>query len=136
MLDLHEVAGEWQELIEQRQDSLDAIEEVPSHDATASVLEDYADDIAKFEDLSRELGVDSDSIDPNGLKLWGDHNDSTLIPENGFEDYARELAEDIGAISSDTGWPATCIDWERAARELQMDYTSVEYDGDTYYYRA
>lgn len=59
----------------------------------------------------------------------------SFIRESYFEDYARDLAEDIGAISSDAQWPATCIDWERAASELQMDYSAVEYDGITYYYR-
>jgi hypothetical protein len=29
-----------------------------------------------------------------------------------------------------------CIDWERAARELKMDYTSVRVNGTTYYFRA
>lgn len=59
-----------------------------------------------------------------------------LIRDSYFEDYAAELAEDIGAISPDAGWPAHCIDWERAARELRMDYTSVEFDGVTYWGRS
>lgn len=60
----------------------------------------------------------------------------TMIPENDFEDYARELAEDIGAISGNEEWPCNCIDWERAARELAMDYSTVEYQGDTYLVRS
>ena len=59
----------------------------------------------------------------------------TLIREDCFEDYARELAEDIGAISKDTSWPATCIDWEQAANELKMDYTEVDFNGVSYYVR-
>ena len=58
---------------------------------------------------------------------------ATLIRDSYFETYARELAEDIGAISGDEKWPCTCIDWEKAASELQMDYTSVEFDGVTYW---
>jgi antirestriction protein len=58
-----------------------------------------------------------------------------LIAERDFEDYARELADDIGAVSSDGGWPTYCIDWAWAARELAIDYTSVEFDGTTYLYR-
>ena len=58
-----------------------------------------------------------------------------LIRESYFEDYARELADDIDAIQKDNAWPYTCIDWGQAARELQMDYKSVEFDGVTYYVR-
>lgn len=59
----------------------------------------------------------------------------TLIRDSYFEDYARELAEDIGAVDSEMSWPYSCVDWERAARELQMDYTSVDFDGVTYWIR-
>lgn len=59
----------------------------------------------------------------------------TLIPEEDFEDYARELAEDLGSISDDATWPANCIDWKRAALELSQDYTLIEYQGTSYYVR-
>jgi hypothetical protein len=61
---------------------------------------------------------------------------AALVRESYFEDYARELAEDVGAISGREEWPLTCIDWERAARELQMDYTAIEVAGFTYFVRA
>jgi hypothetical protein len=59
----------------------------------------------------------------------------TLIRDSYFVEYAQQLAEDIGAIESEARWPAYCIDWEYAARELQMDYTPVEFDGVTYWVR-
>jgi hypothetical protein len=61
---------------------------------------------------------------------------ATLIHEDYFEDYARELAEDLGDYDSkNERWPYTCIDWEKAAEELQQDYTSVDFDGETYWVR-
>lgn len=61
----------------------------------------------------------------------------TLIPEDDFEDYARELAEDLhGRAIRDAQWPFTCIDWSQAAEELRMDYSEIEYQGTTYLYRA
>jgi hypothetical protein len=60
----------------------------------------------------------------------------TLIRDSYFRTYAEELADDIGAIDSNAHWPMTCIDWERAARELQMDYTSIDFDGITYWMRS
>lgn len=59
----------------------------------------------------------------------------TLIRDSYFREYAEELAEDIGAINRDATWPNDCIDWDRAARELQMDYTAVDFDGVTYWVR-
>lgn len=60
---------------------------------------------------------------------------ATLIRDSYFETYAQELADDIGAVDRNATWPQTCIDWEQAARELQMDYTSVEFGGITYWVR-
>ena len=60
----------------------------------------------------------------------------TLIRESYFKDYAQELAEDIGAIDAKATWPNTCIDWQQAARELKMDYTTVSYDGVDYLIRS
>lgn len=59
----------------------------------------------------------------------------SLIRDSYFETYAQELAEDIGAISKDYQWPLSCIDWDRAARELQMDYMPIEFEGVTYWCR-
>lgn len=59
----------------------------------------------------------------------------TLIRESHFREYAEELAEDIGAINSDAAWPNNHIDWDAAADELKVDYTTVELDGVTYWYR-
>ena len=47
------------------------------------------------------------------------------------EDFAQDLAENMGYIQLDANWPYTCIDWEMAARELMYDYFEV----DGYYFR-
>jgi hypothetical protein len=71
-----------------------------------------------------------------GDHQWeGDWYPVTLVRESYFTDYAQELAEDIGAISRDAQWPLACIDWDKAADELKMDYTGAEFDGVTYYFR-
>ena len=59
----------------------------------------------------------------------------TLIHDTYFEDYAKELAWEIGAISPDHTWPLNCIDWEQAARDLQMDYTYATFNGEIYWAR-
>lgn len=71
-----------------------------------------------------------------GDEQWnGDWYPVTLIRDSYFETYAEELAKECGVVDRDIKWPYTCIDWEEAARELQYDYSSVEYDGETYWYR-
>ncbi len=58
-----------------------------------------------------------------------------LIPESDFVEYAREFAEDVGLVKDDVSWPYTCIDWDKAADELRMDYSLVTFDGVDYLYR-
>jgi hypothetical protein len=59
-----------------------------------------------------------------------------LIRDSYFEDYAREFAEDIGAIQKDGDWPTNRIDWAAAADDLKVDYTEVTFDGVAYWVRA
>lgn len=59
-----------------------------------------------------------------------------LVRDSYFKTYAQELADDIGAVDRNAKWPMNCIDWEQAARELQHDYTSVDFDGVTYRVRS
>mgnify|MGYP001610086472 CR=1 FL=1 len=60
-----------------------------------------------------------------------------LIRASYFETYAEELAEDIGAIDRklEGQWPYNHIDWKAAAEELMQDYTEIDFDGVTYWYR-
>ena len=60
---------------------------------------------------------------------------ATLIHEDYFEDYARDLAAEGDYDMKNEQWPYTCIDWAQAAEELQQDYTSVDFDGETYWVR-
>ncbi len=71
-----------------------------------------------------------------GDEQWrGDWYPVTLIRDDYFRTYAQELAEECGLIPENAAWPARCIDWDQAARELRMDYSSIEYGGVTYWTR-
>jgi len=59
----------------------------------------------------------------------------TLIRDSYFEEYAEQLADDLGAISREATWPLNHIDWKAAADELKIDYTSVDFGGVTYWIR-
>jgi hypothetical protein len=111
---------------------------------TADII-DSRDVIARIEFLER-TGVDDDEREEyDALKALAADGENyapdweygaTLIHPDYFEDYARQLAEDIGAIDPDAGWPNSYIDWERAADALTMDYVTVTFDGVDYWTHA
>lgn len=91
-------------------------------------LEDAAE-LATLEELLDDL------CGNGGDELWnGDWYPVTMVRDSYFRDYAKELADDC-VFTRGNEWPARCIDWDQAARELQMDYSAVEFDGVTYWYR-
>ncbi len=67
-------------------------------------------------------------------KWRGDWYPIGLIADDYFQTYAEELTADLGLIK-ETSWPYSCIDWEKAVTELQQDYSQVDYNGVTYWYR-
>ena len=46
------------------------------------------------------------------------------------EDFAQDMADQLGAMNSSDQWPYTCIDWTYAAQELMYDYSE---DGGHYF---
>jgi hypothetical protein len=58
----------------------------------------------------------------------------TLIHEAYWVDYCKELLEDCGEIPRELPWYIE-IDWEKTAENLSDDYTTVDFDGETYYIR-
>ena len=85
--------------------------------------------------------------DPDEYAIWKEFADQgeeftdwgygeVFIADAYFVDYARELAEDIGAIDPDASWPLGCIDWDKAADQLRADYSAIEVDGHTYWARS
>jgi predicted nucleic acid-binding Zn-ribbon protein len=114
-----------EELAKDTEATQESIDEADAAERKAEM--DYGDDeaeeLAEIESLKDEVGGE-----------W--KHGVQLIPESDFEDYARELAEDIGAIKRDMEWPCNHIDWAAAADSLKMDYTSTTFMGTDYLYRA
>lgn len=59
---------------------------------------------------------------------------STLIRDSYFSDYVQELLEDCGDLPKDLPHYVV-VDWEATARNIRQDYTSVDFDGVTYWVR-
>jgi hypothetical protein len=106
---------------------------------------DSRDVIERIEELENQDTVDDDDYDELTVlralaaEASGYASDwqygETLIRDSYFREYAEQLAEECDLIPEGAHWPMSCIDWEAAADELQMDYTSVDFDGVTYWIR-
>lgn len=130
--------------IEERIEELTADKELLEE--TLEDLENDDDDVAESDiaDATQELedwdnGEDGQEL-KNLLALRADVNSPeweyglSLIHENYFTEYCEEMLKDCGEIPQDI--PSyLVIDWEATAENLMVDYSSVEYDGDTFYYR-
>lgn len=90
-----------------------------------------------FSELDALESIMADLKGMGGDEQWrGDWYPLTLISDYYFEEYARELAEDIsGPELREAAWPFSYIDWGAAADALRQDYSSVEVDGRTYWTR-
>jgi hypothetical protein len=155
MLDVSELCERFAELRDEREtlseavdDAQGAYNDADEDETTDEQREELGDELAGARKALQEFDAEDGEELEKLTKLLdelrgygGDHQfegdwyPQTLIAESDFEEYARDFAEDIGAIPDDAQWPCTCIDWEKAARELQVDYSSVTYEGTDYLYR-
>lgn len=70
-----------------------------------------------------------------GDEQWrGDWYPITLIADSYFTDYTRDLLDDCGMIPRDIP-DYIEIDWQATARNIRVDYSSIDIDGVTYWYR-
>jgi len=74
------------------------------------------------------------AFDHEGLKELDDllsevDKDSTLVDEDGFEDYVRDMLSDQGIDIP--AWVE--VDWEATCKNVSSDYTMVEFNGESWY---
>lgn len=105
-------------------------------EAIKNKTEEYEDAQADLEQARKDL------------QEWHEENDATLeqladlayeidryetlIHEDKFTEYVQELLEDMGLKIPDY----VVVDWEATAKNIQQDYTAVEFGGETYYFRS
>lgn len=126
---LRELEGHLEELkdnifsdyCEEHEDSDEYDARVSQWAADSGVYDDELEEISQLESFISEVEGYAD-------------RDETLISEDVWEDYVKDLAREVCSVDFNT-WPMSCIDWEQAAEELAQDYTTAEWDGTTYYFR-
>lgn len=120
-------------------DSRDVIARIEELTAEFTVDLEDADDVKRMSDFDFEEVRELSKLMVLQEEAQGYAPDwkygATLIHEDYFVEYAKQLAEDTGAINPNNQWPYNCIDWDSAAEELKVDYTAVDFDGATYYVR-
>lgn len=120
----------------------DTLEDHPNYIDSRDIIERLEelrgsrdDDPLGFEDID-ELTKLEEFEQEQGAADW--QHGEQFIRDSHFETYAIELASDISSdidpVVADS-WPFCHIDWKAAAASLQQDYSSIEYDGITYWYR-
>jgi hypothetical protein len=103
----------------------------------------------ELDDLRARFEDEEDCLDPEEderrlalealneeVNLWeAGRNGSALIPDYDFEDYAEELAYDIGMVDRDAQI-SHYIDWDKWADDLKDDYLSVDFEGQEYWIQS
>lgn len=154
----------WEDDIEDHQtDIADKESEITDEEASSSELDDDkdADEIAEIENNIESLQSDIDSMEDNINTIRNDITEAqeelnplkelasdaegysadwsygeALIRDTYFEEYAKQLVQDIGVLPDNIpGYIENNIDWEGVASDIQMDYTSVDFDGVEYWIR-
>lgn len=120
MIDVRDIIARVEEL-----EAIEGIEEKIS----ALEQDDDATELVGLRELLGEL------CGYGGDEQWrGDWYPITLIRDSYFVEAMQELCEDIGDFPK--GIPGYyVIDWNATADNLRVDYSSVEFDGVTYWYR-
>lgn len=110
-------------------DSRQIIERITELEDWEQITEEMDSDDREELEALRALVAEAEGYSPD----WS--YGVPLIRDTYFEEYAQQTAEDTCPISGGmpNHWPFDCIDWKRAARELQQDYTSIEFDDVTYW---
>jgi hypothetical protein len=118
------------------------IDDVCMYDIKITSYGDLDNHSPNYQDLQTVYAINDADIDLD-LDIILAYADSTSIDDlsnieeayagqyDSDEEFAEQLAEDLGYINNDVSWPYTCIDWEQAARELMYDY----FESNGYYFR-
>jgi hypothetical protein len=126
-------------------DAQDAVNYLDEDDSEADHAE-AASDLAKAIEAANAPDDDKEEREMLGDLLkslcgyggdhqWeGDWYPGTLIDRTYFVEYCQDLVSDIGDLP-ETIPSYLAIDWEKTAKNLEVDYSTIDVDGREYLYR-
>ena len=129
------LADERGELADAQDDASDAVEAEPDSQELIDAYNEAEAALTEWERENTDRLAALNTVCADGRETFSDWDEGIqLIAESDFPDHAREVASDIGCHTTD--WPYNCIDWRDAANDLQVDYSSIEFEGVTYWGRS
>lgn len=136
IIDVRDIIARVEELRESRDDLREEFDSMPENDGV-----DFDNWVCNHANFSREEFEELQTLEyllselcgNGGDEQWeGDWYPVTLIRDSHFEEAIDELLEDCGYLPKDLpSYLSITVDYAA----LQQDYSSVEYDGVTYWYR-
>lgn len=93
-------------------------------------INDLWEFVAAFAECEQEI-----DIVEAALECGVDFNDIDEAYSGSFgsdEDFAEDMADQLGLIDKNASWPQNCIDWTDAAKELMYDYN----ESNGHYFRS
>lgn len=135
--DIRDLIARVEELETEREPLADAVEEAIGELTHAAKVEEL--EIWDESDDGKELAFLAEFLDEvkgyGGDEQWrGDWYPAGFIRDSYFTEYAMELLKDIGDLPQNIPH-YIAIDEEKTAENIQQDYSSVDFNGDTYWYR-
>lgn len=133
---LKEEKEELKSKIGELQDERDETENDRMDDEISELYEKRQEIDVELEELQEQLDP-LEALEVEGSSISSDWEyGEALIADSYFQEYAQDLAEDLGYINKEVSWPYTCIDWEQAANDLKQDYSCVDFAGQTFWIRG
>jgi len=109
------------------QDRIDELERLCIEDMDDEEREAWTDEQEELDDL---LALKEEIGD------YVFENQETLIRESEINDYLIEMVHDIGDLPKELpSYIESNINWDGVVEDLLQDYSEVEIDGTTFYYR-
>jgi TolA-binding protein len=126
-----------EELEEQLSYLQDEVNELKGDNETpADKLEEKQDELREWlEEHKEELDSLIDICDEGELLSSDWEHGESLIREDYWVEYCKELVTDIGDLPKDVPFYIE-IDWDKTAENISQDYSTIDIDGETYYIRS
>ena len=116
-----ELLSAFNDMFDEEEDDLERLKD------SEQFTDEFSNELKEHEEI-KEFCKELESYAPDF------YHGETVIHEDYFNEYAEELVKDCGYISGDVpSW--IVIDWEETADNVKQDYTSIDFNGSTYYIR-